>query len=358
MLTELFQNLRDFTIDSKGLETANSLIPGQSITELRECEKSCLVSSFQEALNFDTVLSFASTDKKNKCTKGYPCGKSCINAGKNCRNPIEGQAANYVKFLEQQAKKSGKMVDISDTSRYTGKNKPDKTKETGMKGTSEVSDLAAKRERSKAAEERVKDSLFAAKLKKGDLEGALDQAILAGEDAKKIAQEAKKELQDSQDKIDEMTAKALKNIDEKLAEGKTDKPVSSKNGFQEKEIKLAVAPGKPEQTVIAKVKGDVAIHRNAAGWIVSQASTGLQLHDFAGNSTGKKKAEALAEVLQNMKLPGKGSTKEQINDLKTKILSTELGISDDDSRKMIEENPGMDIWRLKIKHDIGKKSKT
>jgi hypothetical protein len=113
MLTDLFQNLREFAISKNDLETANSLIPSQLIVELRESENGCLVQSFQELLTFDdTVWSFA--DKKDKCTKGYPCGRSCINAGKNCRNPVEGQAANYAGFLELQAKQSGKIADTKD----------------------------------------------------------------------------------------------------------------------------------------------------------------------------------------------------------------------------------------------------
>lgn len=90
MLTDLFQNLREFAISKQGLETANSLIPSESIVGLRESEKTCLVLSFQELLNFDDTVDFAAKTPKIgtkvqqkgrtiTCdpAKTYPCGNVC-----------------------------------------------------------------------------------------------------------------------------------------------------------------------------------------------------------------------------------------------------------------------------------------
>jgi hypothetical protein len=151
MLVNLFQNLREFTIDSNGIRTANELIPSQSIVELREAESNCLVLTFQELLDFSDTADFAikspktgvKVQQKNRTitrdpSKTYPCRNSCRGQSKPCKSPIAGQAANYTGFLELQAKQSGKMVDISDKTKDTGKNKPVKQGKTEMKATTET----------------------------------------------------------------------------------------------------------------------------------------------------------------------------------------------------------------------------
>ena len=159
MLTNLFQNLREFAISKQGLETANNLIPSESVVELRESEKDCLVRSFQELLNFDdTVWSFAAkapkigtkVQQKGRTitcdpAKTYPCGNVCRSHSKDCKSPIEGQAGNYAGWLELQAEMSGKLtpgkgetksdkpLDKSDKTLDTGNNEPIKQDGVEMK---------------------------------------------------------------------------------------------------------------------------------------------------------------------------------------------------------------------------------
>ena len=132
MLTDLFQNLREFSISKQGIEIADVIIPDQSIAELRSSEKICLVQSFQELLDFDDTVDFAAKSPKvgTKITqKGgrvitcdpsrtYPCGNACRSHSKDCKNPIEGQAKNYAGFLEQQSKKEGKIKDTKTSNKY------------------------------------------------------------------------------------------------------------------------------------------------------------------------------------------------------------------------------------------------
>lgn len=132
MLTDLFQNLREFSISKQGIEIADVIIPDQSIAELRSSEKICLVQSFQELLDFDDTVDFAAKSPKvgTKITqKGgrvitcdpartYPCGNACRSHSKDCKNPIEGQAKNYAGFLEQQSKKEGKIKDTKTSNNY------------------------------------------------------------------------------------------------------------------------------------------------------------------------------------------------------------------------------------------------
>lgn len=42
--------------------------------------------------------------KKRNCKKGYPCGRSCINRARNCRNTLEGQAKNFADWLKLQGR--------------------------------------------------------------------------------------------------------------------------------------------------------------------------------------------------------------------------------------------------------------
>lgn len=49
-----------------------------------------------------TTRRVVSSGKKRNCKKGYPCGRSCINRTRNCRNPLEGQAKNFADWLKRQ----------------------------------------------------------------------------------------------------------------------------------------------------------------------------------------------------------------------------------------------------------------
>lgn len=40
--------------------------------------------------------------KLPKCKKGYPCGRACINRGRNCTVALEGQGRNYADFLNRK----------------------------------------------------------------------------------------------------------------------------------------------------------------------------------------------------------------------------------------------------------------
>jgi SPP1 gp7 family putative phage head morphogenesis protein len=44
-------------------------------------------------------VDFAARSAKPNCEKGYSCGSSCIAKGKKCKNPLEGQAANYADWM-------------------------------------------------------------------------------------------------------------------------------------------------------------------------------------------------------------------------------------------------------------------
>lgn len=123
MLTDLFLNLREFAINSKSIDTANELVPSETLNILRVAERDKLLLSFQEMLTFDDTLEFAVKAPKigTKITqkggrvitcdpaKTYPCGAVCRSQSKDCNNPIEGQAKTYAKFLELQGKKEGKI---------------------------------------------------------------------------------------------------------------------------------------------------------------------------------------------------------------------------------------------------------
>lgn len=62
--------------------------------------------SFSEDSDLDFLASLDfGIPEKRKCSKGYPCGKSCIQTTKNCKNPIEGQAKVYSEWLELENKK-------------------------------------------------------------------------------------------------------------------------------------------------------------------------------------------------------------------------------------------------------------
>lgn len=54
------------------------------------------------------------TQQKKKCTKGFPCGYSCQPQGRNCRKPLEGQAATYHDWLKNKA--------IAEAKELTAKN--------------------------------------------------------------------------------------------------------------------------------------------------------------------------------------------------------------------------------------------
>lgn len=62
--------------------------------------------SFSEDSDLDFLASLDfGIPEKRKCSKGYPCGKSCIQTTKNCKNPIEGQAKVYSEWLELENKR-------------------------------------------------------------------------------------------------------------------------------------------------------------------------------------------------------------------------------------------------------------
>lgn len=44
--------------------------------------------------------------KQRNCKKGFPCGKSCINKQRKCRNVLEGQAASFADWLKGQSDKA------------------------------------------------------------------------------------------------------------------------------------------------------------------------------------------------------------------------------------------------------------
>ena len=48
---------------------------------------------------------------ERKCTKGYSCGGTCISTSKQCRNPLDGQAKNFVEFLKLVNQKLKKEVE-------------------------------------------------------------------------------------------------------------------------------------------------------------------------------------------------------------------------------------------------------
>lgn len=130
MLSTLFTNLREHTIESKGVDFTEDLVPFESIQDLRNSESQLFFSSFQELLNFNDSADFAKKEGKAKsCKKGYPCGGSCIKAGYNCKKAVTGQARTYAEFLAQQNRQSKKSV-------QKPLNKSDKTQDTGnSKGT-------------------------------------------------------------------------------------------------------------------------------------------------------------------------------------------------------------------------------
>lgn len=118
MLSKLFQNLRDYTSDSKPLIDTRDMISNQDFITLRRLEESLLLSSFQELLTFsDSVLEFGSigvkiTREKN-CIKGWRCGYTCLPVTKkNCTKSVEGQAKTYTAWLEIQAKKEEAVIEV------------------------------------------------------------------------------------------------------------------------------------------------------------------------------------------------------------------------------------------------------
>lgn len=115
----LFQNLREHTIGSSSREIVNKITPNQSIVELRESEKTCMLVSFQELLAFGSdTLEFGSIGvkitKEKKCTKGWKCGFTCLPVTKkNCTKAIEGQAKTYTAWLELEAKREGAKKEVA-----------------------------------------------------------------------------------------------------------------------------------------------------------------------------------------------------------------------------------------------------
>lgn len=177
MLSTLFLNLREHAIEAKGVNFAEDVISTESIQELKEGENRLFLSSFQELLSFDTTADFATKTKvgvqvqqKNRtitCTPGktYPCGKSCKSQNKDCKSPIEGQAASYAGFLELQNKDKPKTpLDKSDKSGDTGNNKP--VKQDGTEGTemSTINDFKKITEKASKAELQEMLKLIQSKL--------------------------------------------------------------------------------------------------------------------------------------------------------------------------------------------------
>lgn len=107
MLTNLFQGLREYAIASRDLETANKLVPFESLQGLRSCESLNFDESLQSAwaAYFTKVLEFPDPyrefAKQKNCTPGksYACKATCISINKNCLNPLPGQAQSYAAFL-------------------------------------------------------------------------------------------------------------------------------------------------------------------------------------------------------------------------------------------------------------------
>lgn len=56
-----------------------------------------------EEVDFAALGSSIGKAKVKNCKTGYSCGYGCISRNKICRNPLEGQAANYQDWLEQQS---------------------------------------------------------------------------------------------------------------------------------------------------------------------------------------------------------------------------------------------------------------
>jgi hypothetical protein len=131
MLTNLFQNIREYTISTKGLDTANKIIPAQDLQQLRTTEKGCLVLYFQELLDFSDTVDFGSIGvkitKEKKCTKGWKCGFTCLPVTKkNCSKAVEGQAKTYAEFLELEAKKENAKKEVEES---LATSKPDSTRD-------------------------------------------------------------------------------------------------------------------------------------------------------------------------------------------------------------------------------------
>ena len=53
------------------------------------------------------TLNFAKSTQSKKCSKGYPCGRSCINKNRNCSNPLKGQAKSFAAYLATISGASG-----------------------------------------------------------------------------------------------------------------------------------------------------------------------------------------------------------------------------------------------------------
>lgn len=167
MLSTLFTNLKVYVEELSGVEFAENLASSYTLEELKDGESQLIFNCFQELLNFDSTINFAVATKtgykiqqKNRTitcnpAKTYPCGKSCRSQDKGCVNPIEGQAKTYVAFLELQSKNksSKKPLDKSDKTLDTGKNKPVKRGETGMKvqfvANTELANLIEKKSKNK-----------------------------------------------------------------------------------------------------------------------------------------------------------------------------------------------------------------
>ena len=129
MLSTLFNNLREHSIEHKGIDFTGNLIPIIDLENLRNSEDILYLSSFQELLDFKDTADFAKNNSKARaCKKGYPCGASCIATTKNCNKTIDGQAKTYTNWLDLQSKKKAQTPKAKTPKRPRKQTETKKTK--------------------------------------------------------------------------------------------------------------------------------------------------------------------------------------------------------------------------------------
>lgn len=92
------------------------------------------------------ILEFE-VQKKRNCKKGYPCGRSCINRARNCRNTLEGQAKTFTGWLKLQGNKTVKGSSSSLSAQKKVSKTPknfDKLREESLKSNNRPSFKAQK----------------------------------------------------------------------------------------------------------------------------------------------------------------------------------------------------------------------
>lgn len=78
--------------------------------------------------------------KQKNCAKGRSCGYSCIDAKKDCRSPLDGQAKTYADWMAMQVKKPlSQSAKSAKTTKPTSTTKPSIQKKTAATPTKQPS---------------------------------------------------------------------------------------------------------------------------------------------------------------------------------------------------------------------------